>query len=255
MKNPLEQLEARLQALIEGSVARLFPIVNNQDSLAKHLVKAMMENIHRQENGMSWAPNLYILCVHPAQAQILENNRIILDELAEILEKVAMEASLQFPIRPTIAITPDTELSLQEMRILAQFEMDEVGDTSTMENDVGEKNRTALPSAYLIVDGTQTFPLSGSKVNIGRSKKNDLVLEDIRVSRSHAQLRLVNNRYVIFDLDSTGGTFVNHQRVNQIALYPGDVISLAGVPLVYGQDPSYTSGETQEMPSSPPEFP
>jgi pSer/pThr/pTyr-binding forkhead associated (FHA) protein len=41
---------------------------------------------------------------------------------------------------------------------------------------------------------------------------------------------------VVFDLDSSGGTLVNGRRVLQQALQPGDVVSLAGVPLVFGQD-------------------
>jgi pSer/pThr/pTyr-binding forkhead associated (FHA) protein len=41
---------------------------------------------------------------------------------------------------------------------------------------------------------------------------------------------------VLFDLNSTGGSFVNGQRTNQSVLYPGDVISLAGVALIFGQD-------------------
>jgi pSer/pThr/pTyr-binding forkhead associated (FHA) protein len=66
--------------------------------------------------------------------------------------------------------------------------------------------------------------------------ENQLVIDDPRVSRTHAQLRAIKGRYVVFDLNSTGGTFVNGQRTSQSALYPGDVISLAGVTLVFGQD-------------------
>jgi len=50
---------------------------------------------------------------------------------------------------------------------------------------------------------------------------------------------------VIFDLDSSAGTWVNGKPVRQQALQPGDVILLAGVPMVYGQE-SQGLGETQE---------
>jgi pSer/pThr/pTyr-binding forkhead associated (FHA) protein len=73
-------------------------------------------------------------------------------------------------------------------------------------------------------------------INIGRRLDNQLVIDDPRISRSHAQLRAIKGRFVIFDLNSTGGTFVNGERTSQSVMYPGDVISLAGVPLVYGQD-------------------
>ncbi len=73
-------------------------------------------------------------------------------------------------------------------------------------------------------------------VNIGRRLDNDLLVDDPRVSRHHAQLRAIKNRYVLFDLNSSGGTFINGQRTSQTVLYPGDVISLAGVSLIFGQD-------------------
>jgi pSer/pThr/pTyr-binding forkhead associated (FHA) protein len=41
---------------------------------------------------------------------------------------------------------------------------------------------------------------------------------------------------MLFDLNSSGGTFVNGQRIDQSILYPGDVVSLAGVTLIFGQD-------------------
>jgi pSer/pThr/pTyr-binding forkhead associated (FHA) protein len=82
-------------------------------------------------------------------------------------------------------------------------------------------------------------------INIGRRPDNQLVVDDPRVSRVHSQLRAIKGRFVIFDLDSTGGTYVNSQRINQYTLYPGDVISLAGYPLVYGQD-SAGPGQTQK---------
>jgi pSer/pThr/pTyr-binding forkhead associated (FHA) protein len=66
--------------------------------------------------------------------------------------------------------------------------------------------------------------------------ENQLVIDDPRVSRNHAQLRAIKGRFALFDLNSTGGTFVNGQRTSQTVLYPGDVISLAGVALIFGQD-------------------
>ena len=70
------------------------------------------------------------------------------------------------------------------------------------------------------------------------------MVDDPRVSRVHSQLRAVRGRYLLFDLDSTGGTFLNGERIRQALLSPGDVITLAGVPLVYGQDPA---SETQDI--------
>ncbi len=89
--------------------------------------------------------------------------------------------------------------------------------------------------AFVIVDGIKVIPLNQPLIRIGRRLENNLVLDDPRVSRTHAELRAINGRYVLFDLNSTGGTFVNGLRITQSVVYPGDVISLAGVNLVYGQ--------------------
>ncbi len=111
-----------------------------------------------------------------------------------------------------------------------------------MDFDPDSQNLPA--NSFLIVDGTRILPLNQSVINIGRRPDNQIAIEDPRVSRLHAQLRAIKGRFVIFDLDSTGGTYVNSQRINQCALYPGDVISLAGYPLVYGQEAAGI-GETQ----------
>jgi hypothetical protein len=122
------------------------------------------------------------------------------------------------------------------------------GETSSLPFTPDENGAT--PGAFLIVSGEKMFPLDGVVVNIGRLPDNQLVLDDPRVSRNHAQLRAVRGRYIIFDLESTGGTFVNGQRVTQCPLHPGDVISLAGVSLIFGQDtPPIAS--TQRISSEP----
>jgi pSer/pThr/pTyr-binding forkhead associated (FHA) protein len=100
-------------------------------------------------------------------------------------------------------------------------------------------------NAYLIIDGTQIYPLTCSVLNIGRRPDNQIVIDDPRVSRVHAQVRAIKGRFVIFDLDSKGGTFVNTQRVSQSTLFTGDVINLSGYPMVYGQD-AQVSGATQK---------
>ncbi len=89
--------------------------------------------------------------------------------------------------------------------------------------------------AFLVIGGIKVIPLTQAVVTIGRRVENTVVLDDPRVSRKHAELRAMKGRYVLYDLDSTGGSFVNGVRVAQSLLYPGDIISLAGVNLVYGQ--------------------
>ncbi len=94
---------------------------------------------------------------------------------------------------------------------------------------------TLPPNAYLIA-GEKVQPLDKPIITIGRSLENQLVIDHPSVSRNHAQLRALNGHFVLFDLSSSAGTFINGQRISQAALYPGDVISIAEIALIYGQD-------------------
>ena len=103
------------------------------------------------------------------------------------------------------------------------------------------------PNAVLILEGIKAYPLTETIVNIGRKFENHLIIDDPRISRVHAQLRAVNGHFVLFDLHSKGGTFVNGQRISEVMLYPGDVISLAGVTLIFAQDSPIPPMETSPL--------
>lgn len=89
--------------------------------------------------------------------------------------------------------------------------------------------------AFLVINGIDLFSLKLPITSIGRKIDNALVLNDPRVSRRHAELRCFRGRFVVFDVGSSGGTYVNGHRVTHSVVYDGDVISLAGVQLVFRQ--------------------
>jgi hypothetical protein len=74
--------------------------------------------------------------------------------------------------------------------------------------------------------GTE-IPLEKTEITIGRDIKNDIAINDPEVSRQHARLLLRTNTYVIEDLGSTNGTFINNQRLTSpTPLKPGELIFL-----------------------------
>ena len=74
----------------------------------------------------------------------------------------------------------------------------------------------------------QTFELDQDVIALGREAGNDLIIEDPQVSRRHARLTRQGSSYVIEDLGSTNGTFVNGSRVTvPVLLADGDLIGLA----------------------------
>ena len=81
----------------------------------------------------------------------------------------------------------------------------------------------------------KVYPLETPDISIGRDNTNMIVINDAEVSRRHARMELRGATYVIQDLGSTNGTFVNGSRVSGIqVLNSGDAVSFGeGVVLAY----------------------
>jgi hypothetical protein len=96
--------------------------------------------------------------------------------------------------------------------------------------------------------------LGTGESTIGRETSNAIAISDPEVSRRHVQLTFQNNYYILEDLNSTNGTFVNGRRlVGQYVLQPGDVINLGeNVTLVFDAGP-FDPDATQVTPTSFPQ--
>ena len=71
------------------------------------------------------------------------------------------------------------------------------------------------------------FPLEGEQLIIGRDPSNNVAINDAEISRKHSRLSFQGGKYVLEDLGSTNGTFVNGQRLaGPVVLKSGDVVSL-----------------------------
>lgn len=254
MKFNLGQLESRLQTLIEVHLLNFLLGVQKDGRIAEQLAAAMHENMVEVE-GKKVAPYFYVLTARPELIDSWQADTELIDGFLKILETVAKEGGFTFATTPKISFAPNASLSGNDVSVTASQAPVSLAETQGMETDAKENEEleNEMPSnAFLIVHGTKVFPLTKSTIDIGRRIENDLTIDDPRVSRNHAQLRSIKGRFVIFDLNSTGGIFVNSQRTSQTILYPGDVISLAGVSLIFGQDNPPTradQSETSPLPS------
>src|SRR5215216_3565745 len=239
MKLRLEQLEAKLQKLVEDQLAGILPGLKLEDRVIQHLAIAVRENIVQQKDDSPLAPNVFTLIVATDTSPMWKEPRTI-ETLKSIIMTAGKDVGLKFIGQPIVTITTDDTFSAEEVRVVASHKLEPLGETQGIQNTssgAGSEESAGIPeNAFLIIEGVKVHPLNESVVNIGRRLENQLVIDDPRVSRNHAQLRAIKGRFVLFDLNSTGGTFVNGQRTSQTVLYPGDVISLAGVALIFGQD-------------------
>ena len=79
----------------------------------------------------------------------------------------------------------------------------------------------------LEISGTP-FDVNGTETYIGRDESCDITIQDSSISRKHAQISLKNGQYVVTDLGSTNGTYVNEKRVHTAIVEPGDRVQFGG---------------------------
>lgn len=233
----LREIETRLQTLIEVDLLKVLPGRRVDDVIIQKLATAIQQNSVIND-GVTIIPDVYTLALHPETAQTWVDEKL-LTVILNSITIVAQEAGFKFTISPTVTVTTDEQIHINDVEITTSHRIETMAETNATPLDTGnlETAGEKIPeNSFLIVEGVKIYPLTLPVVNIGRRLDNQLVIDDPRVSRNHAQLRAIKGRFVVFDLNSTGGTFVNGQRTSQSVLYPGDVISLAGVALIFGQD-------------------
>jgi pSer/pThr/pTyr-binding forkhead associated (FHA) protein len=95
----------------------------------------------------------------------------------------------------------------------------------------------AVFASFLVRSGGlmgRRLPVKTPVVNLGRADYNDLVLPDPSVSTSHAKLQRREGVWMLVDLDSTNGTFVEGERVRgEAPLGPGAMVRLGDVQLLF----------------------
>lgn len=253
MKSQLDRLERNLENMVEGSLASLLGAELSATHVARKLSQAMGQVVKEDQRGREFAPDQYALTLNPKDAEtLLREEPQVQQQLSDGLTEAAQDTGFLLPREPHITIAADPTLARWEVRVVAWHSGSPLEFTHPMER-VREAAGSDTPSgAFLIVNGEGHFPLDRPVVNIGRRLDNQLILDDPHVSRTHAQLRVKEGRYILFDLGSTAGTSVNGRRIKQHTLHAGDVIKLGDNRLVYGEDPG---GPPESSAAYTPPFP
>lgn len=97
--------------------------------------------------------------------------------------------------------------------------------------------------AFLIVN-KQMIPLTKTVTSFGRQLENDIVFHEDFLSRFHAEIVHEDGQYILYDKESTSGTFVNGRKIDRCVLNSGDLISLANVLIMFVNNDSTIAGKT-----------
>jgi hypothetical protein len=252
--NTLYNIEKKFKSLVEDKIVNIFSHTKYEDLISRKLASAMYEQVQTLENGTIQAPNFFLLITSPEIGSEIRKNENFLKDIAKGLGVIGQEAGFTYLSRILISNHEDNTMKKNNVKVIASLFKDREDETQGLkinsENKLGEK-QGHVPS-YLIIEGKFTVTLEGRVVNLGRRPENQIVLEDLRVSRDHAQIREINGKYKIFDLNSKGGTFINERQISQSFLKSGDVISLAGSTMIFIQEEIEERDETEDtIPSAP----
>jgi hypothetical protein len=248
----IDQFENAAARLVEGTFARLFAGRLSPSKVAAHLERAIEEHQVCIPGQVAQAPTHYWIYLNPQDYDALTTpgdagregpaaEQALTPHIAELI----LRADLALDAPPVVYIEPDENVPPRDVRVEARWLQQDSGEVERTREmstrDLSENQLTApqvLPGRpFLIVAGNRHINLTDPVVSVGRALDNDVIIEDPRISRRHAQIRQRYGHYVLYDLESTGGTKINGYPIEECMLHSGDIISFAGVEVIYGEDP------------------
>lgn len=233
---------ARFEETIERVVERIFTRAARSRlqpvEIGKRLVRAMEA---QQSVGIEGVlvPNVYDVYLHPDDyARFQPMRRSLCQNMATHLGRVARQEGYHLVSRPVVNLRERARLERGEVQIEASM-ADVASDESVSQHTsvmpaVGGQLPPSRAVPNLVIDG-RSHPVLRSPTRVGRLPDNDIVINDRRVSRHHAELAQRGNRWLLRDAGSTNGTAVNDKVVREASLRPGDRISLGGFEVTWEQ--------------------
>ncbi|MEU3846100.1 MULTISPECIES: FHA domain-containing protein [Micrococcus] len=126
----------------------------------------------------------------------------------------------------------------------------DLGDAPVGEHQLDEDNRAAvnaLPigSGLLVAHAGPNqgarFLLDQDVTTVGRHPNADIFLDDVTVSRKHAEFRRSGTGFLVADAGSLNGTYVNHDRVDSVVLRSGMEVQIGKFRLTYYAGTQHTT--------------
>jgi hypothetical protein len=253
--NGLDHFEALAEQLVEGTFERLFRARLHPSDVARRLARALEDGCLTSDGGQPLLPNQYWVFLNPDDFDALDaGGEALRAGLIRYLQRLAEEAGVRFGGRLSVALHPIANVAVGQVDVRAAHvsdprRSDDTHEVEAAARSVPEAGRWSLKLAERV------FSLGEPVVRLGRALSNDVILDDPRVSRRHAQLRWRAETYHLSDMGSRGGTAVNGRPVCQdeeVPLAAGDVINLAGLTLTVHMEAGQPAIDGRPTPPMPP---
>jgi hypothetical protein len=127
-----------------------------------------------------------------------------------------------------VTSVPDTSVSMNPV--------DDLGESGDDDSAVGLLELPRGVGLLVVRRGTDVgarFPLEKALTQVGRHPESDIFLDDITVSRRHAEFMSMDGVTTVRDVGSLNGTYVNRERIEETRLSSGDEVQIGKFKLVY----------------------
>ena len=247
-----------MESLVEGVFGRAFKRQVHPVEIAKGLTKQMDEN-RMVSVSRIYAPNDFTIHLSKADAESIQAYQSALkDELIQYVSTHAQSKNYHLMTPPKIHFLTENSLRFGEFGVTAKLtggdgprekgapqdtsgqtrifrtekavdEAREPQGTAAISAEEARRHGLAREVVELVLED-KTHPLEGpGPWSIGRSAENDIVISDPNVSRKHAQLLRSENGFVVEDLGSTNGTFLDGAPIGRERIESGDELAFGGI--------------------------
>ncbi len=241
----MRRIEDLAQRIIERSLAQVLGSRLNAHDVLRALIRAIED---AQIDGSK--PTHFWITLNEADLRKMQaEHPQIADDLAESARQVMIQLGVRPLVMPIVWLQGSAAMPPHQVQVRAR------ASASLSQLDTAPLPSVQTPPAlmqrrpFLIVDGGRQVELTSPRLRIGRALDNDLRIEDRRVSRHHLELIWQDDlqAFLARDLQSSGGTTLNGYPIQQCNLEAGDVLSLNGVEIIYGERSALHS--TRAMPA------
>ena len=239
----------KLESFLENHIEGFFNKRLASELEPAELVRALQREVAQQAktNAEHVVPNKFWLQLSTEDYNRLCANRIQIG-LYTCIEKAVIKSDACMDGELELHMQPDASQLLGNFK-LQTGEPEQVETEAKAEPDTIVLERSTLNglrplnlppdyklAALKVLDGPDQdayLEFGERKIYLGRRDKNEFILTDHNASRLHAWIAYERHRHVLYDANSTNGTFVGEEQIERCVLQDGDQITIGSTIIKY----------------------
>lgn len=208
----LDRFEQRIDQLVNGAFARVLKAEVQPVEIAAALQRELDDHAVALEGPHQVVPNVFLIDLSTRDFErLMAFEAPLRTELAEVVREYTSIKQFEAVGAPLIRFTEDPALTTGLFRVRTEAREDAAADAQRK-------------GPHLVVNGF-IHPLTRHTTRIGRGTDVDIRIDDAGVSRHHAEI-VLTSPITLRDLESTNGTWVDKQRITEVALEQDTAITI-----------------------------